>query len=149
LAEASAYPDPEDRFMSGDRLAAGAMALALALSAPHAGAAVELKRYAYALADQPTAAAYIPNPLYATQTVGTGIRISRITVGAYQVRFLGFHAGAAPGGTVQVTAFNTSDHCNLASWIASGNDLLVNVRCWRTGNQTPVDRSFTVMVLYR
>jgi hypothetical protein len=127
-----------------------AIAVTIALVAsPAVGAAAAFERYAYVWADQPAAAAYVPNPLYAAQSVGTGIRISRTAVGAYQVRFLGFHAGAAPGGTVQVTAYNTSDHCNTASWIASGNDLLVNVRCWRTGSQTPVDRSYTVMVAFR
>jgi len=124
-------------------------AVTIALAAAPAMGAVAFERHAYVWADQPAAAAYVPNPLYAAQSVGTGIRISRTAVGAYQVRFLGFHAGAAPGGTVQVTAYNTSDHCNTASWIASGNDLLVNVRCWRTRDQTPVDRSYTVMVVFR
>ena len=95
--------------------------------------------------DQPGTATYPPNTLYASQTVGSGARISRLAIGTYQVRLLGFMAGRPAGGTVQVTSFNTPNFCNLASWIASGSDLLVNVRCWRTSNQTAVDAAFTLV----
>lgn len=111
--------------------------------------AIEFERYAYLYADRPSAPAYIPNTLYATQTVGSGIRISRSAAGVYQVRLLGFMAGKTAGGNVQVTSFNTPHFCNVASWIASGSDLLVNVRCWRSGSQTNVDAPFTMMVAFR
>lgn len=124
------------------------LVLLLASVAGHDARAAEFERYAYLLADQPGTATYPPNTLYASQTVGSGARISRLAIGTYQVRLLGFMAGRPAGGTVQVTSFNTPNFCNLASWIASGSDLLVNVRCWRTSNQTAVDAAFTLMVAF-
>lgn len=125
------------------------LGLTLLAGGAQRAAAVEFERYAYLLADQPETAAYVPNTLYATQTVGSGMRVSRLAIGSYQVRLLGFMAGRTAGGTVQVTSFNTPHYCNLASWIASGSDLLVNVRCWRTNNQTAVDAGFTMMAGFR
>jgi hypothetical protein len=85
---------------------------------------------AYLWADQASAASYYPSASYSWNSTGGTNSITRTATGAYTVRLPGL---AATGGTVEVTAYGTSSqHCKVASWVASGADQLVYVRCFNT-----------------
>jgi len=111
---------------------------------------VEAQEIAYAWADQPTANSYTPAGLYSFNPKGD-VRINRRDVGLYDVSFMGF--GRAPsdrsgiGGHVQVSAYRTTDRCNIRAWGYEQPDFRVSVMCFKAGTPgTPTDAVFTVAV---
>lgn len=58
---------------------------------------------------------------------GSTATVTRKGTGRYQVRLVGMNT---VGGNVQVTSYGGNRHCKTESWSRSGNDQLVNVRCF-------------------
>ena len=71
---------------------------------------------------------YTPNPLYAYNSTGGTITITRTGTGLYTVTFFGL--GAANGGNVQVSSFNSAMTnkyiAKIISWNSSGSDFIVD-----------------------
>lgn len=107
--------------------------LAPAASAAPAGA------YGYVWANQPTAASYLPSPSYSRNSTGSANSIERNGTGNYTVAFPGL--GSAGGGTVDVTAYDSSGFCKVASWFPSGSTLYADVVCFNAGG-LPADSYF-------
>lgn len=105
-------------------------------------------RLAYALADQPSAAApYVPDPVLRFSTSGGAITVTRTATGSYTVSFAGL--GRPPGGrdNVQVTTVAGGPiYCKAASWDASGADLVATVRCVRK-DASLADSKFSILAL--
>lgn len=106
-------------------------------------------RFAYALADQPTAAGpYVPDAATRYNSGGGTIEITRSGTGVYSVRFAGM--GRTPGqrDNVQVSAVNATvaAYCKADVWQTVGADLRVPVSCFGA-DATPVDSKFTIMAL--
>jgi hypothetical protein len=99
-------------------------------------------RVAYAWADQPTSSVYTPKSFYSFNSAFGAISITRSARGVYQVRFGGLGTSR---GHVQVTAYGSSDAawCKVASWLRSGPDELVNVRCY-SASGLPFDARYLV-----
>ncbi len=111
------------------------------------GVASDDSRFAYALADQPTAASpYVPDPANRYNSSGGTIEITRTAVGLYSVRFAGL--GRTPGqrDNVQVSGYSATSptFCKPDLWDASGLDLRVAVACF-SPNGTPIDSRFTIL----
>jgi hypothetical protein len=81
----------------------------------------------YVWASQPANPSYLATTGYEQNSSGGAIRVTRSATGVYQVRFYGM-AGA--GGVAQVGAYGNNDVCTVSSWVQSGADELVNVRCF-------------------
>ena len=98
---------------------------------------------AYALADQPTTASYMPPAYGAWNPAGGGISISRSGVGKYSVRWIGADPRILGRGNVQVTAveFGTGTHCKVTG---QGTES-AEVRCYRP-NGTLVDSQYSLML---
>ncbi|MGK4001562.1 hypothetical protein WMF31_02980 [Sorangium sp. So ce1036] len=96
---------------------------------------------AYVWANNATAAAYTPDPMYQFNSSGASNTIARQGVGYYAVTLPG---QTALGGTVEVTAYGAgSDHCKVSSWGQSGGDTVVRVRCFDSAG-APSDGRFTL-----
>ncbi|WP_438023971.1 hypothetical protein [Sorangium sp. So ce233] len=96
---------------------------------------------AYVWANDPTAAAYTPNLTHQFNSSGVNNTIVRQGVGRYAVTL---PWQTAVGGTVEVTAYGPdSDHCKVASWGQSGDDTVVDVRCFDSAG-APADDRFTL-----
>ena len=96
---------------------------------------------AYVWADAPTTASYTPNATYQFNSSGVQNTITREGTGLYTVTLPG---QTAVGGTVEVTAYGAdSDHCKVESWGQSGDDTVVNVRCFDAAS-TRSDSRFTL-----
>jgi hypothetical protein len=104
-----------------------------------------LQDYAFALADQPAAALYTPDPLYSYNHLGGGIQISRASAGVYTVSFATFD-GFTDGGNVQVTAYGSfggaGKYCKVASW----GGATVSVRCFDSSGAAS-DSYFTALFM--
>jgi hypothetical protein len=99
----------------------------------------------YAWANQPSAAEYVPEPLYAYNLSGGRITISRVGIGAYRVRFAGLGGRGKGGGHVQVTPYgDNSDMCKVGRWDYGGQDFVVDVRCFGA-NGAAVDSRYTIL----
>jgi hypothetical protein len=83
----------------------------------------------YVWAHQPDVANYVVNTGYEYNSTGGQVQIVREAVGAYRVRFAGM---AVSGGVAHATAYGStnSDFCTVQSWVQSGADLLLRVRCF-------------------
>ena len=109
-----------------------------------------LNRIAYAWADQPTAASYTPAPQYAYNSAGGPIRITRQSVGAYDVAFESLPGWGNNGlaSAVAVTAYGSSrTACSLASYASSANRAVATVSCFDVVTKVSADSRFTVMVV--
>ncbi|MCB9876115.1 MAG: hypothetical protein H6835_00810 [Planctomycetes bacterium] len=101
------------------------------------------ERRAYCWANQPTAASYNPHPGYAWNDNRGAPVITRTGTGAYQVRFPGLASTGSELGSVMVTPKSGSAmRAMLSAWFTSGNDVVVNVRCY-TPAGSAVDGEFT------
>ena len=102
------------------------------------------KRTSYAWADNPASASYTPSTMYAFNSTGGAINISRSGVGTYAVRFSGFGGAPSSGGNVLVTSYGGgTETCKVASWDSSSADFTANVRCF-TAAGAAVDTMYTV-----
>ena len=82
----------------------------------------------YAWANNSTSASYTPSLGYNFSSAGVSATATRASTGVYAVRFPNL---AGSGGYVTVTAYDSlNGHCKVSSWGTSGNDELVNVRCF-------------------
>ncbi|MGE5831095.1 MAG: hypothetical protein ACM30G_22425 [Micromonosporaceae bacterium] len=81
----------------------------------------------YAWGWQPNNPGYVANSGYEYNSAGGAVTITRPGTGVYQVRFAGM---AAAGGVAHVSAYGSNSICVVSSWIQSGGDELVNVRCF-------------------
>lgn len=95
--------------------------------------------HGYALADRPTAAAYLAPSAYSANTAGGVNRIRRLDVGRYNVRFEGL---GAPGGHFQVNAVGSNARCDVRNASDVDADAVVRVQC-RTPAGVPVDSRFS------
>jgi hypothetical protein len=99
----------------------------------------------YVWASQPANPNYVAATGYEYNSAGGSITITRSGAGVYQVRFSGM-AGA--GGVAHASAYGSSSICTVASWVQSGGDELVNVRCF-TAAGVPADTRFIASVTNR
>jgi hypothetical protein len=99
----------------------------------------------YVWASQPNNPSYTAATGYEYNSAGGTIAITRSGAGVYQVRFNGM-AGA--GGVAHASAYGSSSICTVASWIQSGGNELVNVRCF-TSAGVPADSRFIASVTNR
>lgn len=108
------------------------------------GAAVPAMAYAWA--DQPAAADYVPNTLYSWNGAGGTINVQRFGTGNYVVTYNGM--GAVSGGHAQVSAYGSGDaRCRINTVESGGfNTKNVYVRCHRADG-TLVDSAYTVLFL--
>ena len=96
---------------------------------------------AYVLADQPTAASYVPSPPYQANSSGATNQIQRLGTGFYLVKLPNLGPSA---GHVQVTAYGPGpERCKVVSWGPNGTEQDIRVLC-NTRNGTPVDTKFTL-----
>lgn len=98
--------------------------------------------FAYAWANDPTAADYAAHPTYAFNPGGE-VRIRRSAPGRYSVVFTGYRPPG--GGNVQVTAYGSGvAGCTVERWIARGPSLDVGVGC-HGADGGAADSAFTVL----
>lgn len=96
---------------------------------------------AWVWANDPAAADYTPSATYQYNSTGATNTISRAGVGRYKVRFTGL---ATAGGTMHVTSYSTTGHCNVATWNPSAGDLVADVWCFDDAGVL-TDARFTAM----
>ena len=91
-----------------------------------------LNRFAYALADSPTAASYTPDSQYAYNASGGAISITRQGVGLYDVAFDSLPAwGTGLSSAVAVTAYGSSPiTCSVVAYSSSPSRTVVQVACF-------------------
>ena len=82
-------------------------------------------------ANKPVAASYTPSALYQYNSTLKKNTVTRSATGTYTVRFPGLQS--AGGGTVDVTAVNTSGYCKVAGWGPAGTAVNVSVLCFNAG----------------
>jgi hypothetical protein len=100
---------------------------------------------AYLWADQPAAAAYTPATSYQWNPTGSYSTVARAGTGNYNVTLTGM---TPSGGSVEVTAYGTgSEHCKVGSWVKSGSNTIVNVRCFSTAGAA-ADSRYTLNLHY-
>jgi hypothetical protein len=109
-----------------------------------------LNRFAYALADLPTAASYTPDSHY--NASGGAIRITRQGVGLYDVAFDKLPTcGAGASSAVAVTTYGSSSiTCSVVAYSrASPSRTVVQVACFDVDPDQPrmTDSPFTIMVV--
>jgi hypothetical protein len=106
-------------------------------------------RFAYALADQPTAISYTPSADFAFNGTGRGIRIDRLRTGRYQVTFDGLSAwGVGLSASPSVTAVGSSTiTCSVAQFQSAAGSTVAEVQCWDNAGAAPADSPFSIMVL--
>lgn len=93
----------------------------------------------YVWASQPTTANYLATTGYEHNSSGGDIEITRDGTGRYRVRFEGM--GTA-GGVAHATAHGaTTGFCAIASWVQSGADEVLSVRCF-DADGAPADLRF-------
>jgi hypothetical protein len=105
-------------------------------------------RFAYTVADQPSAASYTPIARYTYNSSGGAITITRAATGSYQVRFAG---QATPDGKSEIVLITASGpgeaYCKHgAPWANSGADLVATVACYTTLG-TPADIAFNITLI--
>ena len=108
-----------------------------------------LNRFAYALADSPTAASYTPDSQYAYNASGGAISITRQGVGLYDVAFDSLPAwGTGLSSAVAVTAYGSSPiTCSVMAYNTSPSRTIVQVACFNVVTQLMADSPFTIMVV--
>ncbi len=99
----------------------------------------------YVWASQPANPSYVAATGYEHNSAGGIITVSRSGIGIYQVRFEGM---SGSGGVAHASAYGSSSICTVASWVQSGGDELVNVRCF-TAAGAPADSRFIAHVTNR
>ena len=117
---------------------------------PEPAALVDQTHWAdgYVWADNPTAAAYTPDPYYAFNRTGGAIRITKPagTTGRYLVKFSGLSAFLGSKSTVHVTSYFTDGtYCKPVKGYLVADSL--EVRCFRAATGAAVNTYFTVLVL--
>lgn len=115
----------------------------------HFGDITLLSRFAYALADSPTAASYTPDGQYAYNSSGGGISITRQGVGIYDVVFDNLPAwGINLSSAVAVTAYGSSTiTCSVVTYSTSPSRAVAKVACFNVGTKLVADSRFTIMVV--
>jgi len=99
--------------------------------------------------NQPAAPSYVPDPVYAYNSTGGGITITRLGMGSYRILFVGLSAaGAGHKSNVQVTAYAERTTCNTGGWSAAGPDLNVTVTCFYIPDGSMHDSKFTALVTF-
>jgi hypothetical protein len=105
---------------------------------PQPAQAVPVPVDGYVWGNQPGNPDYFVATGYEHNSAGGAIRITRLGVGNYRVRFYGM-AGA--GGVAHASAYGSAFHCPVSSYGPNGADQLVYVRCYTT-DAMPVDSRF-------
>ena len=113
-------------------------------------------RIAYAVADQESSPSYTANPLYAYNSRGGAITITKLATGSYRVSFPGQRPLPGEVETVLVTSFGPTipgaavadaDYCKVASWgNGAGQSLDANVLCFALGGAAK-DAQFSITLL--
>jgi hypothetical protein len=114
------------------------LAAAAALLAPQSAQAAPVPVDGYVWGNQPGNPDYFVATGYEHNSAGGAIRITRLGVGSYRVRFYGM-AGA--GGVAHASAYGNNFLCTISNYLPSGADQLVYVRCFTTGG-VAVDSRF-------
>ena len=107
---------------------------------------------AFAWAIQEQSGSYSPHPTYAFNPFGS-VEIQRYETGRYTVIFENFGRDstgkAGSGGHVQVSAYKTTNICNIDHWHFQRPDFTIDISCYRRTKKTrPVDAQFTVMATF-
>jgi len=105
-------------------------------------------RFAFALADQPSAASYSPALSSRFSSSGGAITVTRDSIGYYHVRFAGLGTKPEQRENVQVTAYGSPQgvSCKLLNWQTDGSDMVVPVHCHKPGvDGVAVDSRYTVL----
>lgn len=120
-------------------MTAGAFVLLLAVSSS------AFAQVGYAWANQPSAANYNPDPLYAYNSARGSIGIRRNGVGKYTVRFGRLGGKGKGGGHVQVTAYGGGGAtCKVGRWNYKRPDFVVQITC-RKADGRHADSHYTVL----
>ena len=103
---------------------------------------------AYALADQPTTAAYAPDAAWQFNSIGTPLTVTRLSDGLYNVTIPGFGgSGTEPRIPFVSAVGDVGVNCVAAGWSMVGViDATVQVKCVAPGG-VPADSRFTVFAL--
>jgi hypothetical protein len=97
---------------------------------------------AYLWADQPGAACYTPSSTWSYNSTGGTNTICRLATGTYKATLPGL---GAQNGNVMITAHGmTTGHCTVGSWLTSGSDKEVTVRCWSAAGAA-ADSTFSLV----
>jgi len=123
-----------------------------AVDAPYEALLIEKgrpgRRLGFAVASQPGAPSYTPDPFYSRNSSGGSVTITRAAKGTYSVHFAGLQRLSGHTDHVQLSAHGVNFFvaCTTPSFGNSGNGYDVTVVCRdRLGNQT--DSFFTVLVI--
>jgi len=101
-------------------------------------------RFAFALANQPSASSYTPSTADQFVSSGGTITIVRQSDGVYDVTFPNIAKGAGQREVVMVSPTSGSDvTCQIGSWNQSGGGIVARVYCFSTTN-LPVDGPFSI-----
>jgi probable HAF family extracellular repeat protein len=111
------------------------------------GGGVPGRRIGYALADQPTSAAYTPSAVSSFNSSGRAITARRSGPGRYTMTFAGLQKLAGHTETVQATSVRTVLRtCNVVSWGNWRAALRVFVECRNAAGQL-ADTRYQVLVI--
>lgn len=98
-------------------------------------------RWAYLLADRPTAASYTPALDYRKADPAGKPTVRRTSRGVYEVVL----PSMPLGGAAHVTPYGTaSARCNVSSIRRTGTPQRIGVRCWKADGSVPADALFAL-----
>jgi uncharacterized protein YjdB len=104
-------------------------------------------RFAYALADNPTAASYTASALTAFNSSGMPIRITRPSTGRYYVNFDGLQPTAAQNQVVQVTSSGPgTGMCSIDEVTTNAQGVSAAIDCYDLNNAR-IDLPFNILLL--
>ena len=103
-------------------------------------------RFAYALANQPSAPSYTPSTADQYVSSGGSITIVRQSDGIYDVTFPNMTKGAGQREIVQVSSTSGNNIlCQIGSWNPGGAGIVARVYCFSTTG-LPVDGQFSILL---
>jgi hypothetical protein len=125
---------------------AGGLFCALAVASAGAAHATTVNRIGWVWANAASATSpYAPYVNYSYNSSGGPIVITRTGTGSYRVDFGKLYT-TAPGGDVQVSAYNTTGYCMSAGWghADKGKIIQAYVTCY-AANGSAADSQFTLL----
>ena len=111
------------------------------------------KRFAFALADRPSAPvgeSYQPSAASQRSSSGSPVRVTRQGTGVYQVSFPGLAKTGVRPETVHVSPYGGgAGSCQVQGWSNGADDTSLEtlVRCWNRATGLAADAYFTILVL--
>ncbi len=94
----------------------------------------------------PGTPSHTPSPIWAFNSSGGPIKVTRDGLGKYEVVFAGL-ASSTRGQPVATATGATSARCRTSGWDNTGTDQWIDVRCFTAAGQ-PADAEFTVQFVW-